>query len=508
MMAKLTDAFLIRHCNENLKHLTFLSEPAAEILRKLRATADGLKDKDEFLSREELGELWRELLVDAIHALKVRDRREKARLRRFPAKDPEKMRRARDQNVYGIGELTAYFKSFSDFERVLYGSESTYRDHITHVVRVWLIGVYLLTGPASIEDVCIDFPAWGRTPNRTSDQEQQAALQAALVTSPERWAMWTVVALCHDLGYPLEQTHQINDVIDNMLAHFGNIAVGRYRYSFQPHHQPLNEMTLRVIPSRIEQLRRARGKDELTASRSGDYRTVLQTKYYTKFAHSLEDFHHGIISCLVLMKTLIYFMETDYSAGEGGLTLEDARQFHIRREMLRAIASHTCPEVYHLRIDTLSFLLILCDQLQQWGRPTFREMKLGRAGSSDDGDVQVCECMLKDGRFKASVEYARGGPSPEEVRHKFRLYHKLLRAAIRDEDRRIHFEWQVTSRGSRHVFEYNSIRAPFEELAYMVNGVEATPELWMIETGGSGETVKETVTGRTQDASQDPSTQA
>ena len=290
--------------------------------------------------------------------------------------------------------------------------------------------------------------------------------------------MWTVVALCHDLGYPLEKTHQINDVIDRMLAHFGNIATGRYHYSFQAQHQPLNEVTLRMISSRVEEQEAARGRSELDASQSGTYLTAVQVKYYTKFARSFEDFNHGVISCLVLLKTLIYFMEADYKAGGGGLTLEDARQFHIRREILRSIASHTCPEVYHLQINTLSFVLILCDELQGWGRPTFRDMKLGGVDPRDDVDVQVVACDLAAGRFEAAVEYVRE-PSPEQVRGKFRLFHKWLRAAIDDQHRQISFRWQVTTLGGKqHVFEYKSCRPPFEELAYTVDGENATLKLW------------------------------
>jgi len=111
-------------------------------------------------------------------------------------------------------------------------------------------------------------------------------------------------------------------------------------------------------------------------------------------------------------------------------------------------------------------------------------MKQGRTGESDDGHVEVRTCSLRDGRFEASVQYEAGGPSCDEVRRKFRLYHKLLRAAIRDEGRKIDFEWHVRSQGKDHSFEYRSDRRPFEELVYRVGDRDAVGELWAGESKG------------------------
>lgn len=47
----------------------------------------------------------------------------------------------------------------------------------------------------------------------------------------------------------------------------------------------------------------------------------------------------------------------------------------IRREILRAIAAHTCPDIYHLNFDTLSFLLYIVDEIQCWGRPTLIKLQ-------------------------------------------------------------------------------------------------------------------------------------
>ncbi|MBQ0160386.1 MAG: hypothetical protein KBT28_07160, partial [Bacteroidales bacterium] len=76
-----------------------------------------------------------------------------------------------------------------------------------------------------------------------------------------------------------------------------------------------------------------------------------------------------------IYKTLLYFLESDYSINEDYMfDREDTRQYYIRREILRAIASHTCADIYQNDVLRFSFLLILCDDAQDWGRKGIKEL--------------------------------------------------------------------------------------------------------------------------------------
>lgn len=78
---------------------------------------------------------------------------------------------------------------------------------------------------------------------------------------------------------------------------------------------------------------------------------------------------------MIIYKLLIYFLESDYNINEDyAFGEEDRRQFYIRREILRAMASHTCDDVYHLYMNTFSFLLIIADDMQEWGRKYISEL--------------------------------------------------------------------------------------------------------------------------------------
>ena len=101
------------------------------------------------------------------------------------------------------------------------------------------------------------------------------------------------------------------------------------------------------------------GEDRDNYLKRKRYVARLQPKYYFKLQKSLEHSQHGILSSLIIYKHLLYFLESDYSLNEDYMfDHEDSRQYYIRREILRAIASHTCHDIYQNDMLRFSFLLI------------------------------------------------------------------------------------------------------------------------------------------------------
>ncbi len=166
---------------------------------------------------------------------------------------------------------------------------------------------------------------------------------------------------------------------EEALAPQGLQSTGNLRYGFSPRMQPLQDTLLKLMSSKAVKLPSA------LCSKKKPYATHLQNKYYMKFINSFDQLQHGVLSALIAGKSLVYFLESDYCHDIGlGLDKEDARQFVIRREILRSIAAHTCPEIYHLHFNTLAFLLFIVDELQCWGRPTFAKLMEGPRGSKED----------------------------------------------------------------------------------------------------------------------------
>jgi hypothetical protein len=240
---------------------------------------------------------------------------------------------------------------------MLYGaSPDRYRDHIAHVFRVWVIGHRVLKNKNCFKGVLFSDEILNRRHRGRQDSKEEI--------HPSEWeCMWAIAALCHDLGYPLSHIDQINSSARDALRQMGLVHGGDLRFSFSLQMLPFHDTLIRLMASRL--VRNGRG-----------YRTHLQNKYYLKLLKSFGNLEHGIVSSLLVSKALVYFLESDLCQdGQGILDKQDARQFIIRREILKSMAAHTCQDIYHLRFDTLSFLLYVIDEIQCWGRPTLEELQ-------------------------------------------------------------------------------------------------------------------------------------
>jgi len=145
------------------------------------------------------------------------------------------------------------------------------------------------------------------------------------------------------------------------------------------------------------------------------------------------------------MKWLVYSLESDYDYTYAKqLSYEDARQFLIRRELLRSIAVHTCPDIYHLKSRTYSFLLIICDDLQEWDRPTFYDMRVENNLETDaiiDTYNQNCVNGIIRYTFNTRKDYNEG--IEDHLKAIFRRLHKILRSALDAETREFTCKWTI-----------------------------------------------------------------
>ena len=197
--------------------------------------------------------------------------------------------------------------------------------------------------------------------------------------------------------------------------------------------------------------------------------TEIQTKFRDKFSKSLEEYKHGIFSSLLLFKNFTYFLESDYYISGDNLSEEDLRQFYIRKEILRSIAGHTCPKIYHLSLNTLSFLLILCDELQEWNRPKFDD--LIKREPSKEPEVEIREFVLVPNQkihIKLTYDF---DILPDKTKYfvdsRFRFIHCLLRSAKDDNNRKekkVEFIWEIKFSNTQYTLCFDSNKDSFDQL--------------------------------------------
>lgn len=345
----LSDKGLITYLKRTKRSIAYLSDESKDEIANLNCNND-LNQQRALIQK-----LWPRLLTDALKRLKRSDPRE------WTDGSGIDFDSFFNRDSLGVEQLTKVLDAFSDFESLMYGARPTkYRDHISHTFRVWIIGQKLLRH--------------NLLGSLRADEHLADMGKKCFPIAGEEWAcMWAIAALCHDIGYPLTALEHINERTKDALRPQGLKPLGDLRFAFSTHMQPFYDTIIRLMSSKAVQA-------------TDGYLTHLQNKYYLKLLNSFDLQKHGVVSSLILGKSLVYFLESDFNQDDKSpLKEEDARQFIIRREILRAIGAHTCPEIYHLRFDSLSFLLFMVDELQCWGRPTFEQLQQSGAGSEDDG---------------------------------------------------------------------------------------------------------------------------
>ncbi len=319
------------------------------ILQHLHIDGNGL-----FLysAAKDLDDLWRTLLDKSIRCLRFFDKRE-----------PFQNNNQKSIVAYGIDNLDDYHKKYTEFESLMYGASTYYRDHVFHAIRVWMLGVF-----------CLIHKEREKGSKRLYSQLYYDGLDydtSKDLNFFECISMWTVAALCHDLGYPLEKAENILDSTRKMMKEFIPNPNIWNNFGYSGTQDNINEYILKFISTKMTEKEKDDDGNPLYYGR-------IQPKYYLKYAKSLENFKHGIISTVIVYKMLLYFLESDFNLNDDyTFKVEDARQFYIRREILRAMTSHTCPDAYNIHMYTFPSLLFMCDELQEWGRKTWNELYTG-----------------------------------------------------------------------------------------------------------------------------------
>jgi len=319
-----------------------------EIIKIIEKMNDDNDDYEIFKHKDALSNLWKSLIEKSIKCLRLFDIREPFTNKKSLYEKEFKVCKDKNPSAYGIDVLFKYYMKNTEFENILYGASKYYRDHVIHVFRTWLLGIQCLVKCNFLEELCI----------KIKDKE------SVDLNNCEKLSIWTIIALTHDLGYPLEKAKGIIDTTNDMVSTFLTNPNITMDLSFHGVQNYMNDFILRLISSKMEKIKP-----------SDNYYARLQPKYYFKLQKSLEKTDHGIISTLIIYKLLTYFLESDYNINEDyPFDIDERRQFYIRREILRSIASHTCKDIYHLYMCSFAFLLIIADDTQEWGRKYISEL--------------------------------------------------------------------------------------------------------------------------------------
>ncbi|MDY2882247.1 MAG: hypothetical protein SOT71_06300, partial [Romboutsia timonensis] len=249
----------------------------------------------------------------------------------------------------------------------------------------------------------------------------------------------------HDLGYPLEKSTKILDKTRDMMGVFVAQPKIWSDINFNGVQDSINDYIIKFMSSKMK-----RCKDILKSTKCEDstekdehdkwfetyeraYLGRIQPKYYLKYTKSLEHYSHGIISSIIVYKMLLYFMEADNNLNDDYIYKhEDARQFYIRREILRAMASHTCRDIYQMELTTFTSLLFLCDEMQEWGRKSWKNLYEGTSSKLSELILEKFNDKKIDYTEKIQMKNATSKQILNNISRIFEKQYILYKTTFRD----------------------------------------------------------------------------
>lgn len=440
---RIDDATLISWLKDNFKDIGFISQlklASPERKKQLSSNIASLNNGSPLHKQKEtILRIWKNLVEYAIVYLKSEDAREKFH----------------DDAAYGVERLSRFFETFISFEGLLYGAEEErYRDHMSHMFAVFLLGEYLIKKRITFEKI---------------DVGDKDLPEGEKIKPDEKEAMWCIMSLTHDLGYALQTIPSISEKATDMLGEFGITNIQGLSYGFPS--QPLHDFMIRLISSDLQKLSRPDTEDFFTPH--------IQSKYFLKFSEAFERRDHGVVSCLVLMKNLVFLLETDFLLDSyKPFDLRDARQYLIRRNILRPIASHSCEDIYYHTLPEFGFLLTIFDEMHEWNRPRFADL----FKATHPETVLIVE-LLNDSEIHYKVEFQplskeeqkRAKKAAQEYfLQKCTKIMRILRSAVAEADcpRKLKLTFEVSDRIGSKIEDYKIIHKTPQDVKVFKNNHE------------------------------------
>ena len=129
--------------------------------------------------------------------------------------------------IRGITRLKHYLNSFKEFEKLLYGSDKWYRDTIYHQLWFYFVGEYFFLNSGIMRDLIKKKKGWYCDPPKEVIIEENVNPK-----EKARYAFFCVIALCHDLGKPLQKFNSINDAIRKMIKEYQFLLFNPFKVEF------------------------------------------------------------------------------------------------------------------------------------------------------------------------------------------------------------------------------------------------------------------------------------
>lgn len=351
-----------------------------------------------------------------------------------------------DQDKQGYEELFDYFDAYVDFEELIFASDAFYRDHTLHCLWVYLLIEYIFR-KEEFRPLFVEYQAQLEYLSEIGElfKEMDSATLKRLGESiyqiseqvEHDEAIRCVSSLAHDLGYPLKKIADINKAVTKILPYYSIRNFGEFEFQYEGVQNISIEKFLELLSfsystdikgrtpkkstpllkefqmymdkyNQAEWMEGKSGKEYkekildigsrfgeeevkiLQENLSPDFQIVKNPSRFANLADDFENYRHGIMSAYLLRKMVKAFSNIripHLETGEIQLQPSEFPKMFSKLMILASMAHHTHTKISINRIDEVSSLLILVDEIEEFSR-------ISRAAQQREYVEQFCETDL------------------------------------------------------------------------------------------------------------------
>ncbi|MCX5831351.1 MAG: hypothetical protein NT140_05620 [Deltaproteobacteria bacterium] len=272
-----------------------------------------------------------------------------------------------------IKNISAYIDTFTAFEEMLFGLKPTYRDHTLHSLWVYLFGHEFIMCMGGYDAIKIAGQV-NITYIRGGEPLFVLGTRPISVNRAHLEAMWGMISILHDLGYPVEafsnRPHEVfGRILEPFAIDFGSILQLDIGSRITLLHQSLCDLLSTMYrPEGLTAEETKYFEKEADERASNGLLYVVREPTTTK-AEAIEmefriasvDKTHSAWSAIFAFKNIAYLHESDYHGGGN----RDYLKLLTKRDILYSIVHHTSEEPKDEAVNRFQLILLLMDDIEE-----------------------------------------------------------------------------------------------------------------------------------------------
>lgn len=323
--------------------------------------------------------------------------------------------------------IKEHIDSFSRFEELIMGFDPKYRDHLCHSFWVYLFGHEMIlsmskSGYEAIKiagQVDVQYQPKGESPGFRIGSEQVEC------EAHELEAMWAVIALLHDIGYPVERvSNGPSELFGKLVEPFGIDANSSFQINFGSRLFMLYESIgdLLSITHRPKPLNDAEEKQHHEMAIELKQKTGLILRSIRKptaepdeelkieFKIASVNREHSAWGAVFAYKNIPFLHPGKKAAGDLPL-----KRLMIARDILYSIVHHTNEQPHDDAVNRFQFILLLIDDIEECNRYSKGGRERGR--KREHANVNW---TIQEDRMQVELEFENNESASEAASEKYR----------------------------------------------------------------------------------------